>query len=141
MLSPQQIADKWASKAGAAGQDYKNGVQGVTTAPSQLAIQAQQQMVSNWNNAISSGQWANRLGAVSLGAWQAAAMGKGAQNYGTGVQAGKAKFASAMQYYGPVAQQVKEAVRSVPRDGGAGSLERVRISMQMFKDAKAARRG
>jgi hypothetical protein len=140
MLTPQQAADKWAQKAGAAGGDYKAGIQGVTVAPGQLAVQNQAAMVNNWNNAINSGQWANRTAAVSLGAWQQAASGKGAQNYATGVAAGKSKMAAAMAYYLPVAQAVKEAVRGIPRDGGAGSLARVQLAMDAFKQAKANRR-
>lgn len=140
MLSPQQVADKWAAKASAAGADYKAGVAGVTVAPGQLAVQNQDTMIRNWQEAISSGRWAARTGAVSLQSWQAAAMGKGAQNYGTGIQAGKSKMQSFLAAFLPVAQQVKEAVRSIPRDGGAGSLQRVQMAMQAFQAFKQARR-
>lgn len=140
MLTAQQVADKWAQKAGNAVTDYKNGIQGVTTAPGQLAVAAQGVMLQNWNEAVNSGRWAARTGAVSLGTWQQAAMTKGASNYGTGVQAGKSKMAAAMAYYLPVAQSVKEAVRAIPRDGGAGSLARVQLAMEAFKQAKLNRR-
>lgn len=140
MLTPQQAADKWAQKAGAASGDYKAGVMGVTVAPGQLAVQNQAAMVNNWNQSINSGAWANRTGNVSLSAWQQAASTKGATNYATGVSAGKSKMAAAMAYYLPVAQAVKEAVRSIPRDGGAGSMARVQLAMDAFKQAKANRR-
>ncbi len=140
MLSPQQVADKWAQKAGAASGDYKLGIQGVTQAPGQAAVAAQGVMVTNWQEAINSGRWAARTGAVSLAAWQQAAMTKGAQNYASGVAAAKPKMIAAMTYYLPVAQAVHEAVKSIPRDGGAGSLARVQMAMGAFKAAKAARR-
>jgi hypothetical protein len=140
MLSPQQVADKWAAKASAAGTDYKNGIAGVTVAPGQLAVQAQDVMVQRWQEAISSGRWAQRTGNVSLQSWQAAAMNKGAANYGTGISAGKPKMAAFLQAFLPVAAQVKEAVRSIPRDGGAGSLARVQLAMQAFQAFRNARR-
>lgn len=140
MLSPQQVADKWASKAGAAVNDYKVGIQGVTTAPGQLAVAQQAVMMQKWNDSVNSGLWAARTGAVGLATWQQAALTKGASNYGTGITAGKSKMAAAMQYYLPVAQAIKDGVRSIPRDGGAGSLERVRFAMAAMQAAKQARR-
>lgn len=139
-LSPQQVADKWASKAAGATNDYKLGVQAVTQAPGQLAVQAQDIMIQKWTESIASGRWAQRTAAVSLSQWQQAATTKGAANYGTGIQAGKAKMAAFLQAFLPVAQQVKEAVRSIPRDGGAGSLQRVQMAMQAFQAFKQARR-
>jgi hypothetical protein len=140
VMTPQQYADKWAAKAAASGNDYKQGIMNVTVAPGQLAAANQDVMMQKWNEAISSGRWASRVAAVSLGAWQQAAVGKGAQNYANGINAGKAKAAAAAAYYLPVAAAVKDAVRNIPRDGGAGSLERVRIAMQMFQTAKQNRR-
>lgn len=140
MLNPQQGAEKWAQKAGAAVSDYKTGIAGVTQAPGQLAVQAQPQMLTNWNESVNSGRWAARTGAVTLQSWQAAAAGKGAQNYATGVAAGKSKMAAANAYYYPIAQAVKEGVKSIPRDGGAGSLARVQFNMDAFKQAKQNRR-
>jgi hypothetical protein len=140
MLNPQQVADKWAQKAGNAVTDYKTGIQGVTVAPGQLAVAAQGVMTQNWNEAINSGRWAARTGAVSLSSWQQQAITKGATNYGTGVQAGKAKMAAAMAYYLSVAQAVKDGVRAIPRDGGSGSLARVQFAMEAFKQAKMNRR-
>lgn len=140
MLTAQQVTDKWAQKAGAATNDYKMGIQGVTQAPGQLAVQAQATMVNKWNESINNGTWAARTGNVSLSTWQQAAMGKGAANYATGVAAAKPKMVAAMSYYLPVAAAVKEAVKSLPRDGGAGSLARVQLNMEMFKQAKANRR-
>lgn len=140
MMTPQQLADKWAQRAGSAQGDYKSGVMGVTQAPGQLAVQAQATMVQKWNESINSGQWAARTGAVSLGSWQNITSTKGATNYTTGVAAAKPKVIAAATYYLPVAQAVKEAVKSIPRDGGAGSLARVQMNMEMFKQAKANRR-
>lgn len=140
MLNPQAGADKWAQKAGNSVADYKAGIASVTTAPGQLAVAAQNVMTANWNDAVNSGRWAARTGSVSLQSWQQAASTKGANNYASGVNAGKAKYAAAAAYYYPVAAAVKDAVRSIPRDGGAGSLARVQMNMDMFKQAKQNRR-
>jgi hypothetical protein len=140
MLSPQAGADKWAQKAGGAVADYKAGIQGVQSAPGQAAVAAQNVMLQNWNEAVNSGRWAARTGAVPLEVWKQAAITKGGANYGTGITAGKAKMAASNAYYYPVAASVKEAVKSIPRDGGAGSLARVQLNMEAFKNAKMNRR-
>lgn len=140
-LSAQQIADKWAARAGQAQGAYKDGINSVTTAPGQLAANNQAAMLANFNQAVTSGLWARRVAGITLEGWKQSALVKGAANYATGVAAGKPKMVAAMQYYGPVAQQVRQAVQSIPRDGGAGSMQRVQIAMQMFQAAKAARGG
>lgn len=139
MLTPAQAAAKWQQKAGAASSDYKTGVMGVTQAPGTAAVAAQNVMVQNWQNSINNGTWARRTGAVTLQAWQQAASTKGATNYATGVAQGSAKYQAAAQYYLPVAAAVHQAVQSIPRDGGAGSLARVQLAMEAFKAAKANR--
>jgi len=140
MLSAQQIADKWAAKAGGASNDYKIGIQGVQTAPGQAAVAAQGTMVSKWNEAISSGRWAARTGAVGLEQWKQMSMGKGAANYGNGISAGKSKYVAALSYYAPIYQQIKDGVKQFPRDGAGGSMARVQFAMQTLQAAKAARR-
>lgn len=140
MLNPQAGADKWAQKAGQAVGDYKAGVQAVTQAPGQQAVAAQNVMMNNWMESVNSGRWAARTGAVSLDAWKTMTINKGGQNYATGIAAGKAKMAASNAYYYPVAASVKEAVKSIPRDGGAGSLARVQLNMEAFKNAKLNRR-
>lgn len=140
MLSVQQIADKWGTKSGGASGDYKNGIQGVQTAPGQQAVAAQGTMVSKWNESVSSGRWASRTGSVSLEEWKQKAMGKGAANYGNGIAAGKSKYQAAVAYYQPYYQQIKEGVKQFPRDGAGGSMARVQFAMQTLQAAKASRR-
>lgn len=139
MLTAQQIADKWAARAGGAQQAYKDGIQSTNVNPMALAVAQQATMVSKWNEAINSGRWANRLQSVSPETWKQAAITKGAANYTNGITAGKSKMASAMQYYGPIYAQIKEAVRQIPRDGAGGSMARVQMAMTMLQQAKAAR--
>jgi hypothetical protein len=140
MLSVDQIATKWSSKAGGAGNDYKNGIQGVQQAPGQAAVAAQGTMVAKWNESVQSGRWAARTGSVSLEQWKQQAMGKGAANYGNGISAGKQKYQAAIAYYAPYYQQAREAAKQFPRDGAGGSLARVQSTMQILQAAKAARR-
>ena len=139
MLTAQQIADKWASRAGSASTAYKDGIQQTNVNPMQLAVAQQANMVSKWNEAISSGRWANRMNSVSPETWKQAAMTKGASNYTTGIQAGKQKFVTAMNYYAQVYASIKDAVRSIPRDGGSGSIARMTMAMQMLQAAKQSR--
>jgi len=100
----QQVADKWATRAGAATQDYLNGVAATTVDPTALAIANQQRLLTNFQNAVNSGLWAQRLRDVGAGGWKAAVAAKGGSNYQSGVSAAKDKvqqaFSALLAYEG-----------------------------------------
>ena len=80
-LTPQQHAALWASRFGASGQRYKDGVSSAKRNPMQAAIAQQQVMLNNYTAAITSGKWAAKLGAVNLQTWVALCH-EGAANFG-----------------------------------------------------------
>lgn len=88
-------AQKWATAMGAAGPAYTAGVQRVTTAPGQAA--ARQQAVYIARVTERAPVWATNVAAVSLGAWQTAAVNKGATRLGSGATAAQPKFLAFMQ--------------------------------------------
>lgn len=103
------VASKWATRTSAAQQDYVNGVETTSKDPTQLAINNQSRLLANFQAAVNSGKWANRLRAVGKTGWQQAVADK-ANNFSTGVNAAQAKVAAAfaplLQYENNLQQQV-----------------------------------
>lgn len=103
------VASKWQSRTSGAQQDYVDGVNNTQKDPTQLAINNQSRLLTNFQAAVNSGKWANRLRAVGKGGWQQAVTDK-ANNFSTGVNAAQSKVAAAfaplLQYENNLQQQV-----------------------------------
>lgn len=69
--TPQDVATKWKSNFGAAGQAWANGISRVDRAPGLDAAAAVDRYVSGVQN--NAQKFASRVGAVTLQQWQAAA--------------------------------------------------------------------
>jgi hypothetical protein len=113
-LDPNAVAAKWAQRAGAASQDYADGVANTTKDPTALAAAQGQRYIQGVQDSYNSGKWARALQRVGVAGWKAAVASKGVANYSTGVQAGQQKYAAAM---GPVLQAVasgQSLVASMP---------------------------
>lgn len=121
MLSAQEVADKWAQRAGAAGADYARGVETTDKDPTALAAANGQRYITGVQEAYSSGKWARRLQQVGKAGWQAAVRDKGVANYGTGIAAAKDKYAAAI---GPVLAAVQSAQRTVQSMPSATAAQR-----------------
>jgi hypothetical protein len=91
----QSYADKWVTRTSAASQDYAQGVAQTDKDPSALAIAAQARLLSNFQSAVQSGKWANRLRASGKAGWQSAVAAKGVANFQNGVSAARDKVAAA----------------------------------------------
>lgn len=124
------VAAKWARNASAAVDAYKAGVESVTVAPGAKA--AAQVDVWAANVAASKAKYQRNVGAVTLGAWQERASGKGATNYPVGIQAGVSNQAAFMADFLPKAQAIAD--RLPPR----GTLEQniARATQQIRETAK-----
>ena len=103
------VASKWQSRTSGAQQAYVDGVNATQKDPTQLAINAQARLLTNFQNAVNSGKWANKLRQVGKAGWQAAVDAK-ANNFSTGVNAAvtkvQAAFAPLLQYENTLQQQV-----------------------------------
>jgi len=103
------VASKWQSRTAGAQQAYVDGVNNTQKDPTQLAINAQARLLTNFQNAVNSGKWANRLRAVGKAGWQSAVDAK-ANNFSTGVNAAVSKVTAAfqplLQYENTLQQQV-----------------------------------
>lgn len=115
MLTPQEVAAKWAQRASAASADYQRGVETTDKDPTSLATANGAAYIAGVQEAYTSGRWARRLQAVGKAGWQQAVLSKGVQNYASGVGASVDKYATAI---GPVLNAVKQGqsiVASMPR--------------------------
>lgn len=102
--SAQQVADKWSSRAGSAGQDYVQGVQTTDKDPTLLAVANGARYIQQVTNRYNDGTWANRLRAVGKAGWTAAVVAK-QSNYTNGVSSQAAKDAVTTAFTGLLAYE------------------------------------
>jgi len=134
-LQPAAVTAKWKANAGKSASAWAAGIQGVTVAPGQLAAAQAQAALAGYTDAIQSGRWAQRVGAVTLGDWQSKSVAKQG-NYTSGINAGESKRARFDAAWIPLMAAAKERLRSVPRDGGASSLSKVQAIMDIGRQFK-----
>lgn len=113
-INPAQAAANWKTNYAAAGTKLKNGVQAVTTAPTQAAANAIDRMVAGFQAAAASGKIQSGLQSVSLADWQAAMINKTIPRMATGASEGVNKVQNFMNQFLPFEQTV---VASLPPRG------------------------
>ena len=124
MLTPQQVAAKWASNTSNASQAFKDGVNGVTESPTARAAANSSAYLSGVQQAVASGRWQAALNAVPLDSWKASMLTKGAARISGGVQAAIPKMTAFMTNWLPYEQALKQRIASMPRGGLAESQAR-----------------
>lgn len=136
-LNGAQIAKRWLAgvSSTAAQEKYKEGIDGVTTHPGQLAAQQQEKMKSNVVAAIESGLWAQRVQRGTVGDWKTRTKAKGASRLSTGAQASMDKYTEAANKMAPVWEQIKVECQSMPSNTMAEKLAKVQKAIEMQKQA------
>lgn len=117
------IAAKWSTRAQAAGPDYSAGVKSTTKDWAGLTAAAADNFAAGVSQAVADGRFAKGVQAAGTPKWQAAAAGKGAQRYPSGVAAGQPAFSTGFGPYLQVIQNVNLPPRS-PR-GSPNNIQRV----------------
>lgn len=114
-LSAQDVAQKWANNLGAATTQIRNGVQALTTSPTQLAAAA----VNTWQAKMSLPATAQKyvagLQRVSLADWQNAMINKGIGRISSGAQAAISKFATFLNQFLPYERNIATQVKAMPK--------------------------
>lgn len=131
-------AQKWANKLGASSDDYIAGVQAVTQAPSQAAINKQATMRARILAAIDNGSWAKALQNVTLQQWQNQAVNVGASRLVAGAQKGQPKMTRYFQAAASTYQQIRDTVRAMPNGTDAERTARWQKARDMMKQLKGA---
>lgn len=120
--NPQAGAQKWADKMAGSTQAYKDGVQGVQTAPGQKAARASGKWLAKTQAAQP--KFEKNVGAVSLQEWQTSAIEKGSLRLASGATAALPKmerFNAAFYQYLKAGQATIEAM---PTDTIEQSLQK-----------------
>lgn len=86
--SAQQAAQKWAANYAASGPAIQAGVAQPRQDPTAAAIAQQTTLVQNFNQAVTSGAWANGLRKAGLAGWQTGMTKKTIPSLATRAQAG-----------------------------------------------------
>lgn len=110
---PSTWGQKWQNNAQGAQTAFTEGVQNTDKDPIALALANEAGLVAGFQEAVSSGRWRQNLSRVGKAGWQQATIAK-AGNYGTGIAAGRGRYDSAMQTWGPVINATAQAARSMP---------------------------
>lgn len=124
--TPDQIAAAWANALGAAQAKITAGINAVQVPPGQAAARQKAVYVANVN--ANADKWATKVAAVSLQAWQQAAINKGVQRIGTGASAAQPKFAAFMTQLLPFIQRQVQALP--PRGNLQANIARMTAFVQ-----------
>ena len=128
---------RWKDAAGMGQARYVEGVQATTVDVVGRAITAQPKLLTNFNQAVTSGRWAAGLSAKGTAGWKAATVAKAA-NYATGIAAGAADFQTAMQVWLPIIQSAAASVQAMPNATFADSIQRMNAFATALHNAKLA---
>lgn len=112
-VTPQQAAQKWATRLAGATTEITQGVQGVTTAPGQLA--AAQKVAWLQRTTAAADKWAARVGAVSLQDWKDKMINVGIPRISQGAQANQPKVQAFMQQFLPYLDSGVTQVKAMPK--------------------------
>lgn len=135
-MTSQQFADKWATRLGAAGQAFADGVNGVSSSPMEAAAANPQKFLNGIQDAVNSGKWAANLRSVSLADWKKAMLEKGQGRISSGATAAKSKMVSFFNQFGPVLAQNVATVRGMPSDTKEQRIQRAVAMMQLNSNFK-----
>jgi hypothetical protein len=117
------IASKWSQRAQAAGADYANGVKATGKDWAALTVAGADNWAQGVSAAVADGRFARHVSAAGTDKWRAAAAGKGAQRYPSGVAAGAPAYNAGFAPFLAVIQNTTLPPRS-PR-GSPNNIQRV----------------
>lgn len=131
-VTPEQAAQKWASRLSGATQEITQGVQGVSTAPGVAAARQKTAYLQNVQANVD--KWANRVASVPLDEWKSKMVNVGIPRIAQGAQANLPKMAQFMSEFLPHVDQVAARVRSMPKvtlqDGIARAVAQIQGNAQ-----------
>jgi hypothetical protein len=114
MTNANEISNKWARRLSQSTEDIKKGVEGVTTAPSEKAVQKKDKFVAELMRAIEEGRWEQALRSYGLEEWKRDMIQKGINRIGQGAEAAKGDFAEFMSQFLPYAEEIAKRAESMP---------------------------
>lgn len=132
--SAADSAQKWATRAAAASNDYKKGVANPKRSWAQATADSEDAYVAGVTEAANAGRFGKGVQAAGDGKWSRKAQTVGTQRFAGGVQAAKGDYQSGFAPYA----QVIESVTLPPRGpkGSPSNYQRTQAVGQALHDAK-----
>jgi hypothetical protein len=112
---PATVAARWVSHIGGAVDKIRQGVQSVTTAPTQAAAAAGNLWQQRVADPATLAKFQRSLSRVSLSDWQNAMINKGIPRIATGASNAKDKFTGFLTQFLPFVNNIANQVRSMPK--------------------------
>jgi hypothetical protein len=131
----EQVTAKYSTNASGAQGAYTDGITNTSVDPTALAAARQAEYLAGVQASVN--LWRANLLKTGKAGWQSASIAK-AGNYGTGIQAGLPKYASAMQTWLPRIQAAGSAAKAMP---GATLQQRIARSAYVATTLYNAKRG
>lgn len=116
-------------------QNYTQGIDSTTVNPMQLSADAEDRYMAGIQDAVQSGRRRQKLMSTPVSVWKDNAKTKGAQRLTNGAQAAQAKVQAHFQKFGPVYEQIRDHVKTMPKGGVANALARVQYAITAMKQA------
>lgn len=133
----QQAAEKYASRAPLAGEDYVNGAASTSKDQASLAIAGAANWKAGMTAAMAAGSYEKGLGKSGKAGWLKGVQTKGSERFSSGVTAGKDKYASNSAKF----DSARNAAASTPRGpkGSETNIARVKTVVAALRAAKAGK--
>lgn len=129
--SAAEGASKWGQRLAASGEQVRAGIRRVNRSPGEAAAAS----ADLWHRRVSQAQekFRRKVGAVTLQDWQSAMEATGVSRMVEGATAKQPKYQAFAEKFYPVAQQVSDRVKAMPKGDIEQSLARVREAMTTFR--------
>lgn len=141
MLTPQQWADKWSRNLSGSTQSIKDGVNAVTVSPAAAAADRIDAYQAGVMAAIASGKTVAAMRASPLELWKTKMLTNGLSNIAQGANAAKPKVVQFATFWAPVAQQISQQVKAMPKGGEANAKARANRAIEIAMANKYKGRG
>lgn len=134
MASVEQVASKWARRAGQAGKDYADGVQN----PKRDWAEATGAAADNWNQGVTQaageGRFARGVSNAGTAKWKRGVETKGKARFQAGVQTAEGEFRQAFSPYLSALNSASLPPRG-PK-GDPGNIARVQAVDELMMEVK-----
>ena len=129
-----RVVDKWLRKAGAASEDYRQGVENPRADWKQATLAAKDAYYQALQNVIANRTWEKGVQAVNTELWKKMALELGVRRYTEGVRASAEKYQQKMAKVLAILRELTLPPRG-PK-GDPKNLERVRVIVEALHKAK-----
>lgn len=130
MKNASEVARKWASRLGAAGESIRQGVQAVTVNPAERAAARQDAYIAGVQRAVADGRYLRGLRRTTLQGWQDAMVNKGLPRIASGATAAIPKFQAFMEKWIPHEEALKAKLANQPRGDLQQNIARAVMAME-----------